>query len=71
MTQQYRQIFIWAYAAVTIVTFAGLAALTGFEAYVRWFTNQSYSVLGNNDLLGIATLFAVQIIGFVWLYKIS
>jgi len=71
MTQKYRQIFIWAYAAITVLTFLGLAALVGFEAYTRWFTNQNYSVLGNNDLASIAVLFAVQTIGFVWLYKIS
>ena len=71
MTQKCRDVFVWAYAAVTVLTFAGLAALVGFEAYIRWFTNQNYSVLGNNDLASLALLFAVQTIGFVWLYKIS
>ena len=62
---------MWAYAAITVLTFIGLVALVGFEAYTRWFTNQNYSVLGNNDLASIAMLFAVQTIGFVWLSKSS
>jgi hypothetical protein len=57
------------YIIVTVVTFLAVAAITVFEAHVRWSLNQNFSVLDDNGLAGLAILLAAQMLGLVWLSK--
>jgi hypothetical protein len=69
MSPKARTLVVWLYMIATALTFLAVAAITVFEAHVRWSLNQNFSVLDENGLAGLAILLAAQMIGLVWLSK--
>jgi hypothetical protein len=69
MSPRARSLVFRFYIIVTVITFLAVAAITVFEAHVRWSLNQSFSVLDDNGLASLVILLAAQMIGLVWLSK--
>jgi hypothetical protein len=69
MSPNVRAVIVWLYIIVTLVTFLAIAAITIFEAHVRWSLNQNFSLLDPGALASLVVLFAVQMLGLVWLSK--
>jgi hypothetical protein len=69
MSPKVRAVIIWFYVLVTMVTFLAIAAITIFEAHVRWALNQNFSLLDPGALAGLFALFAAQMLGLVWLSR--
>lgn len=50
-----------------MVSAAGLLAIIGAEAYIRWALNQNFSLLGGSGSLGLCILVLGQSWGLVYL----
>ena len=62
-------ILFWALALLTAFTLGALICVAGFEAYVRWYANQNYTVLGGDGLMGLMLLLAAEIACLIWLSR--
>ena len=69
-TQEHRQKLIFKIAMMSIaVSFILVLAAIGFEAYIRYYKNQNFTVLGGFELEALTLSAFALVLGLSYLYR--